>query len=41
MIDTRDAFERIAGELVGALSQVMPVDAVYLDLHDATAAKRL
>src|SRR5918911_3547695 len=34
-IVTRDAFERIAGEMVGMLSQQMPVDAVYLDLHGA------
>ncbi|MBX6373035.1 MAG: M81 family metallopeptidase [Acetobacteraceae bacterium] len=32
---TRDAFERIAGELIGRLSAAMPVDAVYLDLHGA------
>jgi microcystin degradation protein MlrC len=32
---TRDAFERIAGSLVGRLSEAMPVDAVYLDLHGA------
>lgn len=32
---TADAFERIAGELVGRLSESMPVDAVYLDLHGA------
>ena len=32
---TRDAFERIACSLVGCLSQAMPVDAVYLDLHGA------
>lgn len=32
---TRDAFERIAGSIVGLLSQAMPVDAVYLDLHGA------
>jgi microcystin degradation protein MlrC len=32
---TRDAFERIAAELVGELSQQMPVDAIYLDLHGA------
>lgn len=32
---TDDAFERIVGELIGALSQQMPVDAVYLDLHGA------
>ena len=27
---TADAYERIAGELVGRLSQAMPVDTVYL-----------
>lgn len=32
---TRAAFERISGEIVGRLSQRMPVDAVYLDLHGA------
>lgn len=32
---TRDAFERIAGSLVGRVSEAMPVDAVYLDLHGA------
>jgi microcystin degradation protein MlrC len=32
---TRDAFERIAAELVGHLSREIPVDAVYLDLHGA------
>jgi microcystin degradation protein MlrC len=32
---TRDAYERIAAELVGTLSREMPVDAVYLDLHGA------
>jgi microcystin degradation protein MlrC len=30
---TRDAFERISAELIGELSQQMPVDAIYLDLH--------
>lgn len=35
---TADAFERIAGELVGRLSAAMPVDAVYLDLHGAMVA---
>lgn len=34
-IVTRDAFERIAGEMVGGLSRILPVDAVYLDLHGA------
>ncbi len=32
---TADAYERIAGELVGRLSEAMPLDAVYLDLHGA------
>ena len=32
---SRDAFERIAGEMIGALSLALPVDAVYLDLHGA------
>src|SRR4051812_27740124 len=32
---TRDAFERITCSIVGLLSQAMPVDAVYLDLHGA------
>jgi len=32
---TRDAFERITSSLVGRLSEAMPVDAVYLDLHGA------
>ncbi len=32
---TRDAFERISGELISALSLSLPVDAVFLDLHGA------
>jgi microcystin degradation protein MlrC len=32
---TRDAFERIAAEMIAELSQQMPVDAIYLDLHGA------
>ena len=36
---TDDAFERITGELVGMLSQAMPVDAVYLDLHGAMCSE--
>lgn len=32
---TRDAFERITASLVGRLSEALPVDAVYLDLHGA------
>ncbi|MEM9682865.1 MAG: M81 family metallopeptidase [Pseudomonadota bacterium] len=37
---TDEAFERIAGELIGALSQQMPVDAVYLDQHGAMVTAR-
>lgn len=36
---TADAFERIAGELIGRLSAAMPVDAVYLDLHGAMVSE--
>jgi microcystin degradation protein MlrC len=36
---TAEAYERIAGELVGRLSQAMPLDAVYLDLHGAMVAE--
>lgn len=36
---TGEAFERIAGEMVGRLSERMPVDAVYLDLHGAMATE--
>ena len=32
---TRNAFERLAAEMAGLLSQALPVDAVYLDLHGA------
>lgn len=32
---TRDAFERIAAEMIGRLSEALPVEAVYLDLHGA------
>jgi microcystin degradation protein MlrC len=35
---TSDAYERIAGELVGRLSVALPVDGVYLDLHGAMCA---
>jgi microcystin degradation protein MlrC len=38
-IVSRDAFERIAAELVGTLSRKMPVDAVYLDLHGACVSE--
>jgi microcystin degradation protein MlrC len=36
----QDAYERIAGELLERLSQAMPVDAVYLDLHGAMVSER-
>ena len=36
---TRDAFERIAGELVTRLSSLSDVDGVYLDLHGAMVAE--
>ena len=32
---TNDAFERICAELIAELSQQMPLDAIYLDLHGA------
>lgn len=37
---TDDAFERIVSELLGRLSEALPVDAVYLDLHGAMVAER-
>ncbi len=37
---TDEAFERIAGEIVGSLSRQMPVDAVYLDQHGAMVTQR-
>jgi len=36
---TDDCFERIVGELVGMLSEALPVDAVYLDLHGAMCSE--
>ncbi|MGD9827575.1 MAG: M81 family metallopeptidase [Hyphomicrobiaceae bacterium] len=36
---TREAYERIAAELVAALSRALPVDAVYLDLHGAMVSE--
>jgi microcystin degradation protein MlrC len=36
---TSEAYERIAGELVGTLSQQMPVEAIYLDLHGAMVSE--
>ncbi|MDP6872105.1 MAG: M81 family metallopeptidase [Alphaproteobacteria bacterium] len=32
---TAHAYERISGEIIGRLSDVLPVDGVYLDLHGA------
>ena len=37
---TRDAFERIAGEIVQRLAELGPVDAVYLDLHGAMVTEQ-
>lgn len=36
---TRDAFERIVGELIERLHAAGPVDGVYLDLHGAMVAE--
>jgi len=36
---TREAYERICGEMVGRLSEALPVDAVYLDLHGAMVSE--
>src|SRR3712207_2457796 len=36
---TADAYERIAGELVGRLSEAGEVDGVYLDLHGAMVSE--
>jgi microcystin degradation protein MlrC len=36
---TAHAYERIAGELIGRLSEALPVDAVYLDLHGAMVSE--
>jgi microcystin degradation protein MlrC len=36
---TRDAYERIAAEIVSALSLALPVDAIYLDMHGAMASE--
>ena len=38
---TRDAYERIAGEIVHRLAQAGPVDGVYLDLHGAMVAEHV
>ena len=36
---TRDAYERIAGEIITRLQKALPVDGVYLDLHGAMVAE--
>lgn len=36
---TAEAYERIAGELIGRLSEAGAVDAVYLDLHGAMVSE--
>ena len=36
---TDECFERIVGELIGMLSQAIPLDAVYLDLHGAMCSE--
>ena len=38
---TRDAFERIAGDIVARLAAAGPVDGVYLDLHGAMVTEHL
>jgi microcystin degradation protein MlrC len=39
-IVTAHAYERIAGEIIALLSQVLPVDGVYLDLHGAMVSQQ-
>ena len=36
---TKDAFERIVGEMIDGIRKALPVDAVYLDLHGAMVAE--
>lgn len=38
---TKDAFERIAGELCQHLAEARPLDALYLDLHGAMVTEHL
>ncbi len=38
---TRDAYERIGGEIVRRLAEAGPVDGVYLDLHGAMVTEHL
>ncbi|MGY8960617.1 MAG: M81 family metallopeptidase, partial [Alphaproteobacteria bacterium] len=36
---TASAYERISGEIIAKLSDALPVDAVYLDLHGAMVSE--
>src|SRR6185436_13289565 len=36
---TKDAFDRITGEMVANLEKALPVDGVYLDLHGAMVSE--
>src|ERR1700694_5501493 len=38
---TRDAYERIVGDMLARLAQAGPVDGVYLDLHGAMVTEHL
>ncbi len=38
---TRDAYERIVGDMLGRLATIGPVDGVYLDLHGAMVTEHL
>ena len=38
---TREAYERIAGEIITRLQKALPVDGVYLDLHGAMVAEHV
>src|SRR5439155_1286671 len=38
---TRDAYERIVGDMLARLGEAGPVDGVYLDLHGAMVAEHL
>jgi microcystin degradation protein MlrC len=38
---TRDAYERIAGEMLARLARLGPIEGVYLDLHGAMVSEHL
>ncbi|MYD76261.1 MAG: M81 family metallopeptidase [Gammaproteobacteria bacterium] len=38
---TKDAFERIASEMLQLLEQALPVDGIYLDLHGAMVCEHI